>query len=110
MKEGPSGSAIKIILVGFAVERVLANVDADEGDRMLGCVCHGVLLVFGAPHKHRLLVGREHGRTIPLTDIDRQFDLLSHRVETRYCLVAPRRKREAQFGDGGPDFFIPVTG
>jgi len=25
-----------------------------------------VLLVFGAPHKHRLLVGREHGRTIPL--------------------------------------------
>jgi hypothetical protein len=28
-----------------------------------------VLLVFGAPHKHRLLVGREHGRTIPLADI-----------------------------------------
>jgi hypothetical protein len=23
-------------------------------------------VVFGAPHKHRLLVGREHGRTIPL--------------------------------------------
>src|ERR1039457_2291816 len=36
---------------------------------MLGCVCHSVLLVFGAPHKHRLLVGREHGRTIPLADI-----------------------------------------
>ena len=28
-----------------------------------------MLLVFGAPHKHRLLVGREHGRTIPLADI-----------------------------------------
>jgi len=28
-----------------------------------------VLLVFGAPHKHRLLVGREHGRTIPLADM-----------------------------------------
>jgi hypothetical protein len=28
-----------------------------------------VLLVFGAPHKHRLLLGREHGRTIPLSDI-----------------------------------------
>jgi hypothetical protein len=36
---------------------------------MLGCVCHNGLLVFGAPRKHRLLVGREHGRTIPLTDI-----------------------------------------
>jgi hypothetical protein len=23
-------------------------------------------VVFGAPHKHRLLVGREHGRTIAL--------------------------------------------
>jgi hypothetical protein len=27
-----------------------------------------VLLVLGAPRKHRLLVGREHGRTIPLPD------------------------------------------
>jgi hypothetical protein len=51
------------------VERVLANVDADEGDRMLGCVCHSGLLVFGAPRKHRLLVAQEHGRTIPLADL-----------------------------------------
>jgi hypothetical protein len=36
---------------------------------ILESFCHGVLLVFGAPHKHRLLVGREHGRTIPLTDV-----------------------------------------
>jgi hypothetical protein len=43
-----------------------ADVDADEGDPV--SFCHGVLLVFGAPHKHRLLVGREHGRTIPLAD------------------------------------------
>ncbi|MEH2515288.1 hypothetical protein V1279_000861 [Bradyrhizobium sp. AZCC 1610] len=30
---------------------------------------HGVLLGFGAPHELLLLVGREHGRTIPLTDV-----------------------------------------
>jgi hypothetical protein len=51
------------------VERILANVDADEADRILESFCHGVLVVFGAPRKHRLLVGREHGRTIPLSDI-----------------------------------------
>jgi hypothetical protein len=27
-----------------------------------------VLLVFGAPCQHPLLVGREHGRTIPLVE------------------------------------------
>jgi hypothetical protein len=36
---------------------------------LLGCICHGGLFVFGAPHKHRLLLGREHGRTIPLSDL-----------------------------------------
>jgi hypothetical protein len=30
-----------------------------------------VLLVFGAPCQLRLLAGQEHGRTIPLADIDR---------------------------------------
>jgi hypothetical protein len=54
----------------YDVERVLADVDADGGDRIPESFCHGVLLAFGAPHKHRLLVEREHGRSIPLTDID----------------------------------------
>jgi len=36
--------------------------------RRVSSMGHGVLLVFGAPRKHRLLMGREHGRTIPLTD------------------------------------------
>jgi hypothetical protein len=31
----------------------------------------GVLLVFGAPCHLRLLAGREHGRTIPFSDIGR---------------------------------------
>jgi len=48
------------------VERVLADIDAD---RRIGCLRHGVLLVFGAPCQLRLLAGQEHGRTIPLADI-----------------------------------------
>jgi len=32
-------------------------------------LCHGVLLVFGAPYQHSLLAGREHGRTIPLAEV-----------------------------------------
>ena len=31
------------------MERVLADIDADHGDRGIGCLRHGVLLVFGAP-------------------------------------------------------------
>ena len=56
-------------IVADDVERVLADIDADHGDRGIGCLRHGVLLVFGAPCQLRLLVGPEHGRTIPLPDI-----------------------------------------
>ena len=31
---------------------------------------HGVLLVFGAPSQHSMPVGQEHGRTIPLSEVD----------------------------------------
>jgi hypothetical protein len=55
-------------IVAYDVERVLADIDADHGDRGIGYLRHGVLLVFGAPCQLRLLVGREHGRTIPLAD------------------------------------------
>jgi hypothetical protein len=30
-----------------------------------------VLLVFGAPCQRNLLAGQEHGRTIPLTELER---------------------------------------
>ena len=50
-------------IVAHDVERVLADIDADHGDRGIGCLRHGVLLVFGAPYKLRLLAGQEHGRT-----------------------------------------------
>jgi hypothetical protein len=31
---------------------------------------HDVLLVFGAPCQHKTLAGQEHGRTIPLSDME----------------------------------------
>jgi hypothetical protein len=34
---------------------------------------HGVLLVFGAPCQLPLLAGQEHGRTIPLPEVDGQY-------------------------------------
>src|SRR4030088_2441677 len=49
---------------------ISARIDADHGDRGIGCLRHGVLLVFGAPCRLRLLAGQEHGRTIPLADIE----------------------------------------
>src|SRR5450631_1716059 len=36
-------------IVAYDVERVLADIDADHGDRGIGCLRHGALLVFGAP-------------------------------------------------------------
>ena len=56
-------------IVAHDMERVLANIDADYGDRGMECLGHGVLLVFGAPGQLRLLAGQEHGRTIPLTEV-----------------------------------------
>jgi|1186.fasta_scaffold09218_2 hypothetical protein len=51
------------------VERVLADIDADHGDRGVELLRHGVLLVFGAPCQLLSLAGRKHGRTIPLADV-----------------------------------------
>jgi hypothetical protein len=36
-------------IVANDVERVLADIDADDGDGSLGGLGHGVLLVVGAP-------------------------------------------------------------
>jgi hypothetical protein len=51
------------------VERVLADIDANHGNRSVEFLRHGVLLDFGAPGKVRLPLGQEHGRTIPLADV-----------------------------------------
>ncbi|WP_284274345.1 hypothetical protein [Bradyrhizobium iriomotense] len=47
------------------VERVLADIDADHGNRCLEFLGHGMLLVLSAPCQLRVLAGPEHGRTIP---------------------------------------------
>src|SRR3954447_15831305 len=48
------------------VERVLADIDADHGDRCVEFLRHGVLLHLSAPCQLLVLAGPEHGRTIPL--------------------------------------------
>jgi hypothetical protein len=79
-------------IVAHDVERVLAEIDADHGDRGIGCLRHGALLVFGAPCQLSLLAGQEHGRTIPLTDmlrIGQEFDVRYH--DTPHLFFSRRR-------------------
>jgi hypothetical protein len=52
------------------VKRVLADIDADDGDRSVEILQHGVLLVFGAPGQLQSLAGQEHDRTIPLAEVE----------------------------------------
>jgi hypothetical protein len=56
-------------IVTHHVKRVLADIDADDGDGSVEFLGHRVLLVFDAPCQLCLLAGQEHGRTIPLSDI-----------------------------------------
>ena len=51
------------------MERVLTDINADYGNRTLCCRSHGVPLVL-APLASLSLAGQEHGRTIPLTDLE----------------------------------------
>src|ERR1700751_4909213 len=57
-------------IVSHDVERILANIDADHGDCAVALLRHGVLLVFAALRQLLSLAGRDHGRTIPLPDIE----------------------------------------
>src|SRR5258708_30805072 len=56
------------------VERVLADIDADHGDRCVEFLRHGVLLVLSAPCQLLVLAGPEHGRTIQLADMNSAAD------------------------------------
>ena len=71
------------------MERVLADIDTDHGDRRAELLRHGVLLDFGAPGKVRLPVGQEHGRTIPLTDLSP--------AETAYLCLAVNSARRPRY-------------
>lgn len=53
--------------------RVLADIDADNGNHDVEILRHGVLLVVGAHGQLRSLAEQEHSRTIPLADIERQY-------------------------------------
>ena len=57
-------------IVPLDVERVFADVDADQGDCAARLLRHGVLL-FGTPSQIQTLAVLEHGRTIPLAVISR---------------------------------------
>jgi hypothetical protein len=56
-------------IVAHDVERVLADIDADDGDRCAGLLGHGVLLSFGAPGQHELAGGLGARPTIPLDGV-----------------------------------------
>src|SRR5271156_383516 len=56
------------LVQSYDVERVLADIDADYGDRSVKLLRHGVLLVVGAPFQLRS-AGQDHGRTIPLANL-----------------------------------------
>jgi len=58
-----------------------------------------VLLVFGAPCQLRLLAGQEHGRTIPLADIQVPACLISAALQTYRTNVSglPHCKRIRTF-------------
>ena len=67
--DGSNSGRGRCAIKGDDVERVLPNIDANHGDRVLSCRCgHSVLLVW-APLTSLSLAGQEHGRTIPLADI-----------------------------------------
>ncbi len=76
------------------MERVLADIDTNHGDRRAELLRHSVLLAFGAPGKVRLPVGQEHGRTIPLAEVAGQvaYDLnLGARltIRSQVCQFCP---------------------
>jgi len=85
------------------VEVVLADIDADDGNRAIEILRHGVLLVVGAPGQFPSLAGQGHGRTIPL-EVPRpaqstQFLTCQARGLGFPCLNTPMPK--ADFADGG---------
>src|SRR3981189_3581736 len=62
------------------VERVLTDINADYGNRTLCCRSHGVLLVL-VPLTSLSLAGQEHGRTIPLADLQQWIILRENELE-----------------------------
>src|ERR1700756_2039466 len=70
------------------VERVLADIDANDRNRGICLLGHAVLLVL-APLASLSLAGQEHGRTIPLTDMPASRKII--------CACIGTGKAEARF-------------
>jgi hypothetical protein len=79
------------IIESYNVERVLPNIDTNYGDRIL-CCCSGhcVLLVW-APLASLSLAGQEHGRTIPLADIQPNGAAFTLRRQRVFGPIKPSR-------------------
>src|SRR2546423_7063175 len=52
------------------MKRVLADVDPDHGDLYVCCLGHGRAPCDAAPVQRQPLAGQEHGRTIPLPEVN----------------------------------------
>ena len=51
-----------VLIKAYDVERILADINANDGDCSVEFLRHSVLLVFGAPCQRNLRAGQEHGR------------------------------------------------
>ena len=60
-----------ITTIGLDIAKSIFRVHGVDADgQVVECLRHGVLLVFGTPCQLQSLAGQEHGRTIPLGDIN----------------------------------------
>jgi len=65
------------------VERVLADIDADHGDRTAKLLSHRRAHFIECLLPAYLLTGQEHGRTIPLAVLVPSRHLAGHRLRPR---------------------------
>jgi hypothetical protein len=63
------------------MECVFADINADHGNCAVEALGHGVLLCLWSPLPDSSLAGQEHGRTIPLADIE----VITFRPSTQFC-------------------------
>ena len=63
--------------------RDVADIDAVTAIALSNFWDMGVLLLYGAPSQHSIVVGQEHG-TIPLTEVEQQLPTIAaHRLRCR---------------------------
>jgi hypothetical protein len=63
---GVAAKRKKLTIFFSDIANFTETIDADHGDRSIGCLRHGVLLVFGAPFQFRSLAGQEQRPDHPI--------------------------------------------